>query len=133
LSGLWLLARNQFSGLNTVVDVSICRNFLPIDNANSIAELTSFLNLFRDCFMLINYLFSTGYAYVGKIRQTLPATRFGREIQAFSLSELAFPASEELFRKPLEIWRRSAFPSRQFCDAILHATKAFHADARTCA
>jgi hypothetical protein len=67
LSDLWLLARNQFSGLNTVVDVSICRNFLRIDNENSIAELTSFLNLFRDCFMLINYLFSAGYAYVGEI------------------------------------------------------------------
>ena len=67
-------AEHTFLGLNTLVDVSICRNFLRIDNKNSIAELTSFLNFFRGRSVLINYLFSIVYVYFCLIRQTLPTT-----------------------------------------------------------
>lgn len=107
-------AEHAFFGLNTLVDVSICRNFLPIDNTNSIAELASFLNFFRGRWGLINYLFSIVYVYFCPISQTLPTARFCREIRSFSQPESGFPACAEWFQKSLEIWRRSAFPSRQY-------------------
>jgi hypothetical protein len=83
-------AEHTFLGLNTLVDVSICRNFLRIDNTNSIAELTRFLNFFRARWVLINYLFSIVYVYFCQIRQTLLTARFWCEIRSFSSPESAF-------------------------------------------
>jgi hypothetical protein len=83
-------AEHIFLGLNTLVDVSISRNFLRIDNPNSIAESTSFLNLFIGRSMLLNYLFSIVYVYFAVIRQAFSTTRFWREIRSFSSQELVF-------------------------------------------
>src|SRR5260370_35118534 len=87
----------QFSGLNTVVDVSICRNFLRIDNKPSIAEFSRVLNLFRGRWMLINYLFSVAYVWLCRSQHTLLATQFGREIRSFFSRKSAFPTSAEAF------------------------------------